>query len=91
MPRTARAVFPGVPHHITQRGNRREDVFFSDADRAAYLAWLGDYGAKYKVNVLAYCLMTNPIHLVAVPEREDALEKLFRPLHTWGDLRVRLD
>lgn len=64
MPRIARAVFPGVPHHITQRGNRREDVFFSDADRAAYLAWLGDYGAKYKVNVLAYCLMTNHIHLV---------------------------
>jgi len=82
MPRIARSVFSGVPHHITQRGNRREDVFFSDEDRAAYLAWLSDYGAKYKVNVLAYCLMTNHIHLVAVPEREDALEKLFRPLHT---------
>ncbi len=41
----------GVPHHITQRGNRREDVFFNEADRAAYLAWLGEYCAKYKVCV----------------------------------------
>ena len=55
MPRLARPVFPGVPHHITQRGNRREDVFFNDADRAAYLTWLKDYGAKYHVRILAYC------------------------------------
>lgn len=82
MPRLARPVFPKVPHHITQRGNRREAVFFSDEDRAAYLRWLGEYCAKYKVSVLAYCLMTNHIHVVAVPQREDALEKVFRPLHT---------
>lgn len=82
MPRLARPVFPGVPHHITQRGNRREDVFFNDADRAAYLTWLKDYGAKYHVRILAYCLMTNHIHVVAVPDSEDALEKVFRPLHT---------
>ncbi|MGH9554865.1 MAG: transposase [Terriglobales bacterium] len=71
-----------MPHHITQRGNRREDVFFSDGDRAAYLTWLADYCAKYKVSVLAYCLMTNHIHVVAVPRSDDALEKVFRPLHT---------
>lgn len=82
MPRIARPVFSGVPHHITQRGNRREDVFFNEADRAAYLAWLGEYCAKYKVRVLAYCLMTNHIHVVAVPEAEQSLERVFRPLHT---------
>jgi putative transposase len=82
MPRLARPVFSEVPHHITQRGNRREDVFFSDEDRAAYLGWLGEYCAKYKVSVLAYCLMANHIHVVVVPQREDALEKVFRPLHT---------
>jgi putative transposase len=82
MPRLARPVFPEVPHHITQRGNRREDVFFSDEDRAAYLTWLGDYCAKYRVKVLAYCLMANHIHVVAVPGSEKALEKVFRPLHT---------
>ena len=82
MPRLARPVFAGVPHHITQRGNRREKVFFSDADREAYLEWLADYCTKHKVEVLAYCLMSNHIHLVAVPEREDALERVLRPLHT---------
>ena len=82
MPRLARPVFAEVPHHNTQRGNRREDVFFGDEDRAAYLAWLGEYGAKLGVRVLAYCLMTNHVHVVAVPDREDALEKVFRPLHT---------
>jgi putative transposase len=82
MPRLARTVFAAVPHHITQRGNRREDVFFSDADRMAYLEWLSDYCAKYRVEVLAYCLMTNHIHVVAVPGTENALERVFRPLHT---------
>jgi putative transposase len=82
MPRPARPVFPAVPHHITQRGNRRENVFFTDSDRAAYLKWLEHYCAKYKVDVLAYCLMTNHVHLVASPQSDDALEKVFRPLHT---------
>jgi putative transposase len=57
-------------------------VFFSDADRVAYLEWLGDYCTKYGVGVLAYCLMTNHIHVVAVPEGQESLEKVFRPLHT---------
>jgi putative transposase len=82
MPRLARPVFAGVPHHITQRGNRRENVFFSDADRESYLAWLAEYCAMHGVEVLAYCLMRNHVHLVAVPEREDALERVLRPLHT---------
>jgi len=82
MPRLARPVFSGVPHHITQRGNRREDVFFDEADRLAYLGWLRDYSAKYGAQVLAYCLMTNHIHVVVIPEKEHALEKVFRPLHT---------
>lgn len=82
MPRIARTVFAGVPHHITQRGNRREDVFFTDADRAAYLTWLGDYCARHHVKVLAYCLMTNHVHIVAIPGSDQALEQVFRPLHT---------
>ena len=81
MPRLSRVVFAGVPHHITQRGNRRDDVFYSDEDREVYLAWLKDYAQTYDVDVLAYCLMTNHIHLVAVPGSDDALEKSLRPLH----------
>jgi putative transposase len=63
MPRLARHVCARVPHHITQRGNRRENVFFTDEDRQVYLQWLKDYAEKYKVDILAYCLMTNHVHL----------------------------
>ena len=81
MPRLSRTVFAGVPHHVTQRGNRREDIFFSDEDRAAYLSWLKEYSEKFGVEILAYCLMTNHIHLVAVPATDDGLHRVFKPLH----------
>ena len=81
MPRQSRHVPAGIPHHITQRGNRREDVFFAFEDRQAYLDWLNDYAQKYNVEILAYCLMTNHIHIIAVPSTEDGLQKIFKPLH----------
>lgn len=81
MPRLARTVFAHVPHHITQRGNRREKVFFTDDDRKTYLGWLKEYAEKHEVDVLAYCLMTNHIHLVAVPATEDSLQQALKPLH----------
>jgi len=89
MPRIPRPVFAGIPHHITQRSNRRENVFFTDGDRAAYLGWLAHYCAQFGVQVLAYCLMTNHLHLIAIPPREDALEKTLRPLHTRYAQRVK--
>ena len=81
MPRLARTVCAQVPHHITQRGNRREDVFFTDEDRQVYLAWLKEYADKYKVDILAYCLMTNHVHLIAVPSTEQGLQLVLKPLH----------
>ena len=81
MPRLARTVCAHVPHHITQRGNRREQVFFTDDDRHAYLGWLKEYAEKHEVDILAYCLMTNHIHLVAVPRTEDGLQQTLKPLH----------
>jgi len=66
---------------VTQRGNRREDIFFSDEDREAYLSWLKEYSEKHQVEILAYCLMTNHIHLVAVPLVEDGLQRVLKPLH----------
>lgn len=80
MPRLARTVFARVSHHITQRGNRHEDVFFTDDDRTTYLQWLRGYAEKYAVDILAYCLMTNHIHLVAVPTHEDGLHEILKPL-----------
>jgi len=81
MPRLARTVFANVPHHITQRSNRREDIFFTDEDREIYLSWLSDYCQKYKVDILSYCLMTNHIHLVAVPSTKEGLHSVLKPLH----------
>lgn len=81
MPRQARTVFANVPHHITQRGNRREDVFFTDEDRETYLSWLKDYCTLHQVEILAYCLMTNHIHLVALPKAEAGLQSVLKPLH----------
>lgn len=81
MPRLARTVCARVPHHITQRGNRREKVFFTDDDHHTYLGWLKEYAKKYEIDILAYCLMTNHIHLVAVPATEDSLQQALKPLH----------
>ena len=81
MPRLPRTVFANIPHHVTQRGNRREDIFFTDEDRETYLLWLREYSDKHQVEVLAYCLMTNHIHLVVVPATDDGLQRLLKPLH----------
>jgi putative transposase len=64
MPRLAKSVFPNIPQPITQRGNRRENVFFFDEDRQFYLKLLYHYCKKYKLAVLVYCLMDNHVHLV---------------------------
>ncbi len=81
MPRLPRTVFANLPHHVTQRGNRREDIFFTDEDREAYLSWLKEYSDKHQVEILAYCLMTNHVHLVAVPATEEGLQRVLKPLH----------
>ena len=88
MPRIPRPVAPGIPHHVTQRGNRREAVFFADSDRAAYLACLAEHCVKNAVEVLGYCLMPNHVHLVVVPTSPDGLEKVFRPVHTYYAQRL---
>ncbi len=81
MPRRARLVIAGVPHHVTQRGNRRGQVFFADADRCTYLAWLREYAEECSVDVLAYCLMSNHVHLVLVPASSTGLHAMIMPLH----------
>ena len=75
MPRVARIVVPGRPHHVTQRGNNRQDVFFVDDDRRVYLRLLGEQAGRFGLSVLGYCLMTNHVHLLAVPREPDSLAK----------------
>jgi len=71
--RISRAVAPGLPHHVTQRGNRRQQTFFSDEDYRAYIDLMHEWCTRYSVAIWGYCLMPNHIHLVAVPETEDGL------------------
>ena len=80
MPRMARVVVPGIPHHLTQRGNRREDVFFCDDDRQRYLQLLIEYSARHGMVTLAYCLMTNHVHLVSVPSLAVTLGRVMKPV-----------
>ena len=73
MPRFARLVIPDLPHHVTQRGNNRAAVFFAERDHEAYLAFLEEHAQRFRLRILGYCLMPNHIHLVAIPETEQAL------------------
>ena len=75
MVRIARVVLPGYPHHVTQRGVRALSVFFKDADRLAYLQLLKEQGERFGVRYIAYCLMTNHVHLIAIPDDETSLSR----------------
>lgn len=81
MARLARVVIPGVPHHVTQRGNRRLPVFFGDEDRSAYLALVRDGCGAHGVSCLAWCLMDNHIHLILVPETSNGLRAALGEAH----------
>ena len=81
MARLARLVVPGLPHHITQRGNRRQQTFFCDEDYAAYVELMADWCKERAVEIWAYCLMPNHVHLIAVPRSEDGLGRAIGEAH----------
>lgn len=81
MARMARLVVPHYPHHVTQRGNRRQKVFFDDSDYVLYTHLLADACRKSATQVLAYCLMPNHVHFVMVPQAEDGLRATFGEAH----------
>jgi putative transposase len=81
MARLPRIVLPGIPHHITQRGNRRERTFFEEGDYALYLDLLSEAARRNDVEIWSYCLMPNHIHVIAVPHDEDGLSRTFRHVH----------
>jgi putative transposase len=72
MPRHGRVIAPGYPHHIVQRGHNRQAVFFAEDDRSFYLATLCEFREKLGVQVYAYCLMTNHVHLIVNPGNDAA-------------------
>src|ERR1043165_1151668 len=81
MPRPARLVIPDIPHHVTQRGNRRQQTFFSDDDYRLYLRLLGHWSRQAGTAVWAWCLMPNHVHLILVPKGEDGLRAALAETH----------
>jgi putative transposase len=81
MARIARIVVPGLPHHVTQRGNRRERIFFEDEDYALYRDLLASACRKADVAVWAYCLMPNHVHLILVPADATGLARALSEAH----------
>ena len=81
MARLSRTVLPGHPHHVTQRGVRSMDIFADDHDSEAYLEMLRDSCTKHGVEVITWCLMTNHVHFIVIPDMEDSLSRSFGEAH----------
>jgi putative transposase len=81
MARLPRLVLPGIPHHVTQRGNGRQRTFFEDGDYALYLDLLADAAKRAQAQVWSYCLMPNHVHIVLTPSDEHGLSRTFGELH----------
>jgi putative transposase len=77
----ARLVVPGLPHHITQRGSRRQRTFFDESDYIDYLDLLREFKVTAGVGIWSYCLMPNHVHLIAIPQHENSLAKMLRVVH----------
>lgn len=88
MARLARIVVPGVPHHVTQRGNRRQEIFFCDEDYAAYRELIAEACARTGVRCAAWCLMPNHVHLILTPPAEDALRAALADAHRRYSRRI---
>ena len=78
MPRIARLVLPGLPLHITQRGVNRAAIFLGDQDRLHFRSVLQDAFIEHGVDLHAYVLMDNHVHLLATASDAPALGRAMR-------------
>ncbi|HQP10309.1 MAG TPA: transposase [Candidatus Omnitrophota bacterium] len=81
MSRRTRIVVPGLPHHVTQRGNYKQNVFEEDSDFRRYAYLFAEDSLRYKVKTLAYCLMKNHVHFILVPQDSNGMARLFSKVH----------
>ena len=81
MARRPRLVVPFYPHHVTQRGNRRQKTFFCEDDYRYYIDLVSEYSELTGTEVWAYCMMPNHVHLVMVPVTEDGLRATLGEAH----------
>jgi len=87
MARLARVILPNFPHHIVQRGNRRQDVFFKNEDYQYYLELFKEWYKEEELDVWAYCLMTNHVHLIISPNNPSNLSRAIGEVH-WRYTRM---
>jgi putative transposase len=80
MPRKLRVSVAGVAEHVIQRGNNRQAIFGNEDDMRAYITWLGQYAHKYKVNIHAWVLMTNHVHLLCTPSNSTGISLMMQSL-----------
>lgn len=81
MPRIARVIEIGMPHHVTQRGNYRQKVFKKKEDFQKYISWINEYSQKYGLKILSYCLMNNHVHFIVVPTEKESMATTFNLTH----------
>jgi len=81
MARLARVMAPGMPHHVTQRGNRRQQTFFGEEDYQHYLELISRFCRAEQVAIWAYCLMPNHVHLIVVPQSAESLRRAIGEAH----------
>jgi putative transposase len=95
MPRIARVVIPGCPHHVTQRGNHRQRVFYADSDHEVYFRLLRKYFQRYKIDMVGHSLMPNHTHKIVIPEMANSLAKGVGLLHNdfsrWQQIQQNLN
>jgi len=81
MARLARCIVPGYPHHVVQRGNYEQNIFGSDDDYRYYLSLLKECADRYAIDIWAYCLMPNHVHVICLPKEDGGLARAFNTLH----------
>ena len=80
MPRLTRVSPAGIAVHVIQRGNNRQVCFVADEDHWAYAGWLKEYSSRYRVDIHAWVMMTNHVHLACTPHSEGAVSKMIQEL-----------
>jgi putative transposase len=90
MGRRARVVIEGIPHHVIQRGSRRQQTFFSNSDYEFYMRVMQQRCCLHGIEIWAYCLMPNHVHLIAVPMRADELSRAIGEAHRYYAVRVNM-
>jgi putative transposase len=81
MPRIPRIIAVGFPHHVTQRGNNRHDLFYEDSDFIHYAFLVEKYCKKYSLSIISYCLMKNHVHFIVIPYNEQSMARTFSVSH----------